>query len=236
MRKQLHLMMGIAEDASAKEMKQEYQRLMTALFELDLNNPRYDDRLRRARQKLSDAFEANKRFENSKRFEKSVLLPAPTSDEPKLGELLIEAGAITREQLETALAAQAQAPSPIPIGRLLVHSRIISWDQLAFYLRIQDLLKLDPHSKERLSRQLLDLGLISQGELDIAKLDCETVGCTLEHAICKRGWLKPELIQELTAAAARAKNPEPVHKTVARIIPQTPRLNTQTLRNAAPLN
>lgn len=199
MRKQLHLMMGIAENASPKEMKQQYQRLMTSVFALDSHNPAYEDRLRRARERLSGAYEALKKFE-LKRDPEEGSAP-PTSAVPKIGELLLEAGVITKVQLEAALQAQENSPVPIPIGRVFVHWRLITWDELAFYLRVQDLLKLDPESNERLTRQMLDLGLLTSREVDMLEIDCETVACTLSHAICRRGWLTPELIQELTAAA-----------------------------------
>ncbi len=214
-------MMGIAEDASPKEMKQQYQRLMTALFALDTKNPKYEDRLRRAREKLSDAYEATKRLDLRRGSEFCAQsTEQPTSDVPGIGELLVEAGVIARTQLEAALEAQMQSPVPVPIGRLFVHWRLITWNQLAFYLRVQDLLELDPHSHERLSRQLLDLGLLTADEIEMVELDCETVGCSFEHAICRRGWVKPELLKKLTAFAHMRTVGA---KMSLRMVPQTPK-------------
>lgn len=228
-------MMGIAEDASPKEMKHQYHRLMNALFALDANNPKYEDRLSKARERLSNAYESVKRLDGSRDNSICISSEEPTSEVPKIGELLIEAGILSNEQLQMALETQRNSSHRIPIGQLFVHWKLISWEQLAFYLRIQDLLKLDPAAKERLTRQLLDLGLLSSEEMEIAQLDCETVGCSLEHAICRRGWLTPELLKELTAAAALVKKPT-MPKVPVRTIPNTPRLNSQVLRSSAPVN
>ncbi|MBY0546178.1 MAG: hypothetical protein K2W95_02745 [Candidatus Obscuribacterales bacterium] len=232
MRKHLHLLMGIDEDASPREMKLQYQRLMAALFALDANNPKYEDRLSKARERLSVAYESTKKIDSKRDTGVCTSSEQPTSAVPKIGELLIEAGIIDNNQLEAALEVQRSSKQPIPIGRLFVHWNLITWDELAFYLRIQDLLKLDPTAKERFTRQLLDLGLISAEELEIVQLDCETVGCSLEHAICRRGWLKPELLKELTTATQNKCAAQP--KVTARVVPHTPRLNSQNLRSAAP--
>lgn len=199
MRRQLNLMLGLPDDAGPFQMKKRYQMLMAALFALDERDSRYEDRLGKARERLSRAYESYKRAlpEIECDCVDMLSLSGIKSEPPLIGELLIEARLISRADLDRALEYQANSNKPVPLGSLLVNRQLITWDQLAFFLRLQDLLKLSPVDRTRMSRQLLDLGILTPDEVQQAELDCEIVGCSFQHAITRRGWVKEQLLNTL---------------------------------------
>lgn len=209
MRKQLQLLLGLEQDSSARDLRRQYHRLMDALLESNGSDgsDRYEHRLAGAREKVCRAFESVKAssqgiaglFERSEEERISRL--------PKIGEILVDFGVINLEQLEAVLKVQRESKDRTPVGRLLVGWNLLSWEQLAQYLRIQDLLKLPASDPRRMARQLLELGLITQEELDMAEIDRETVGCSVIHAICRRGWVKENVISCLYASPSLGKSP-----------------------------
>jgi hypothetical protein len=202
MRKYLSLLMGTHECASPAELRRQYQRLVTAIVAAEFDcNP---DQLRRyviARERLAVAYEkAKKQLSHTEEMHGSV-----TGSGLLLGELLIDAGLISQEQLDDALAAQGRTKPPPPLGRILVARGLITWEQLAYYLKLQDLLQLSPTHAQRLSRQLIELGLTSRGEMDVAGVDCETTGCSMFHAVSRRGWIQPSILALLTGTLERTE-------------------------------
>ncbi len=180
MRKLLSLLMGLHECSSSAELRRQYQRLISAL--MTAQSDASADQLRRyekARERLTIAYEHAKKQLSSA----EVLHGSVTGSGILLGEILLDAEMISREQLDEALAEQAKTKPPLPLGRILVAKKILTWEQLAYFLRLQDILQLPPTHQQRLSRQLIELGLSSRSEMEIAELDCETTGCSLLHAI-----------------------------------------------------
>ena len=197
--------MGLPENLSQADLRRHYQKTMTALISAendskDTNAKRYAN----ARQKLNELFERvrsatpNHAAETHSTAVKSNLL----------GEILIDAEMLTREQLDDVLQAQSKTQPPLPLGRILVSRRLITWEQLAYFLKLQDLLELSPKAPSRMARQLTELGLITKDELEIAELDCETTGSSLGHILVRRGWLKPSVLAVLTDSVERKPNPE----------------------------
>lgn len=187
--------MGLGETASPTEMRKQYQRLISALMSAE--NGSTPDQVRRyqtARERLSVAYESAKR----QLMRGDQLHGSVTGSGLLLGEILVDADVITPEQLSDALVEQAKLKPPLPLGRILVGRKLISWDQLAYYLRLQDLLQLSTTHQTRLSRQLIELGLASRAEMDVAELDCDTTGCSLVHAVIRRGWIRPVILAILT--------------------------------------
>ena len=200
MQKLLSLLMGLKDGVSQVEMRKQYQRVIQTLFAAEGEcAAEHAGRFKTARERISVAYEKNK-----KQLQDPDYAP-PQGEGLLLGEILIDAQVITRLQLKDALTAQKA--SKLPLGRILVACKLISWEQLAYYLKMQDLLQLSPTHPERLSRQLLELGLTTKAEMEIAELDCETTGCSMVHAIARRGWLKPALLAALTASPEQGVKP-----------------------------
>lgn len=196
MNKEIMLLTGAKEGMSNSELKQQYLRLMKALMPSGKeHDQRYEERLIKARETLSKLYSV---FRQQNKNAGENIKSKVNFTGLRLGEILLESGELTEQQLAHALELQATASGPCPLGGLLVKLEYITWERLAFYLRLQDLLRLHPEHPERLSRQLLDLGLLTPAELETALLDCETCNCSLAHALSRRGWIKHSLYECLT--------------------------------------
>jgi len=216
MRKLLTLLMGLNECSSSTAIRKQYQKLSGALLlaqNESENEPDQAKRYKVAKEKLQEAFEKSKaQLRLNEEQHGSV-----TGSGLLLGEMLIDADLITKEQLESALETQLLCKPPLPLGRIFVARKLITWEQLAYYLRLQDLLQLSPMHQSRFSRQLLELGLITRSELDVLELDCETTGYSLFHAITRRGWLTPAILAILTNTTNKHKERKSVsgnHATI----------------------
>lgn len=213
MRRLLSLLMGLNEVASPTELRKQYQKIITALMAAQVDStPCQIRRYETAIERLSAAFEkARKQLNSSEELHGSV-----TGSGVLLGEILIDAGVLTPGQLEDALQSQAKMKPPLPIGRILVARNLITWDQLAYYLKLQDLLQLSPFHPQRLARQVLELGLASKSEIEMAEFDCETTGYSMFHVIQRRGWISAAILAVLTGSSERpqtaAPAPAPVEK------------------------
>lgn len=204
MRKLLSLLMGMDDSASSAEMRKQYQRLVAALLSCEYEGSEANlKRYQGAREKLSKAYENYRNQSENNEPESSEQEPG---EGHLLGEILVDSQLISREQLTDALKTQAKAK--LPLGRILVACKLISWEQLAYYLRLQDLLQLPASHPERLARQLLELGLASKSEMEVAALDCETTGCSMVHAIERRGWIKARTLAALVGTQEKAKKEE----------------------------
>lgn len=196
MRKRLSLLMGLPDNASPSEMRKQYQRIMTAMLsaESELKDGS-TNRYAVAREKISEQYE-RVRAHTSHAAETHTT----STNGVLLGEILVEAGIISREQLDDALMAQCRTQPPLPLGRILVSRKLITWEQLAYFLKLQDLIQLSPTAPQRMTRQFVELGLVSRAELEMAEVDCETTGCSLGHILIRRGWIKASVISALTSS------------------------------------
>lgn len=214
MRRFLSLLMGMNECASSLELRRQYQKIITALMAAQVDcTPDQVRRYETAIQRLTVAFEKSKNQLNNTEINGSV-----TGSGVLLGEILIDAGVISHGQLEDALQTQAKLKPPLPIGRILVARNLITWDQLAYYLKLQDLLQLPTTHKGRLARQILELGLASKHEVDLAEFDCDTTNKPLLHIIERRGWASGTILGILTGCETVSKPaiaPPSVPKTSA---------------------
>src|SRR5690349_17145074 len=83
----------------------------------------------------------------------------PVTSNRKIGELLVEEGLITVEQLQEALAAQKKQPVYMPIGEVCVDLKLISREQLKTVL--------SRHKKRiPLGELLTNLGLVSSDQVE----------------------------------------------------------------------
>jgi hypothetical protein len=96
--------------------------------------------------------------------------------------------------------AQCRTQPPLPLGRILVSRKLITWEQLAYFLKLQDLIQLSATAPQRMTRQFTELGLVTRAELEMAEVDCETTGCSLGHILIRRGWVKASVIAALTSS------------------------------------
>lgn len=200
MQKILSLLMGIEEGAGQSEIRKHYQKLISAFLSCEYESS--EEKLKRyqsAREKLSKTYESYRKQQESGELKGKVRGNL-------LGEILVDCGVISQADLDDALKAQSH--SKAPLGKILVACKLISWEQLAYYLRLQDLLQLPADHPDRLSRQLVELGLTSKQEIETAVLDCETTGCSMAHAVARRGWVKAKTLAILTGANEKANKDE----------------------------
>ena len=194
MRKRLSLLMGLPDNATNAETRKQYQRIMTALLSAESEMKEGgSNRYAVAREKLSEQYERV-------RASHAAETHATSSNGVLLGEILVEAGILSQEQLDDALMAQCRTQPPLPLGRILVSRKLITWEQLAYFLKLQDLIQLSPTAPARMTRQFVELGLVTRAELEVAEVDCETTGCSLGHILIRRGWLKASVVSALTSS------------------------------------
>lgn len=196
MRKRLSLLMGLPDNVSPSEMRKQYQRIMTAMLSAESElKEGTNNRYATAREKISEQYERVRAHSSH-----AAETHATASNGVLLGEILVEAEIISREQLDDALMAQCRTQPPLPLGRILVSRKLITWEQLAYFLKLQDLIQLSPTAPQRMTRQFVELGLVSRAELEMAEVDCETTGCSLGHILIRRGWVKASVITALTSS------------------------------------
>ncbi len=201
MRKMLSLLMGLNECASPIEMRKQFQRLTAAFIAASVDcKPDQVQRYQVARERLIKAYEdARTQLNFPEEMHGSV-----TGCGLLLGEILVDSGKISQEDLADSLEAQNKTKPPLPLGRILVARKLITWDELAYYLKLQDILQLSSTHQERLARQLTELGLCSKAEMEVAELDCDTTGWSMFHAIGRRGWINQALLCALTNTEVKA--------------------------------
>lgn len=194
--------MGLPDNASAPELRRQYQKLMTVLMSAEAEEQNASsNRYSVARNTLTE------QYEKVRSHSHAAEMHSTATGGLLLGEILVESEVITRDQLDDALMAQCRTQPPLPLGRILVSRRLITWEQLAYFLKLQDLLELAPTAPSRMSRQLIELGLISRAELETAELDAETTGCSMGHILIRRGWVKASVISALTGSPERKSTP-----------------------------
>jgi hypothetical protein len=207
MAKNLYLLLGLPDGFAFAQVKKQYLsvlKLLSAEEQLytDVNMQR---RVRKARERLSQTYEAFKNadmrkaytgeFDREQTFGHRTVAP---SSRPKIGQLLVAAGLISMEQLDEVLEIQLASSPHMPLGRILVSWKYLSQADLDYYLMLQDIIKLAPRDPKRLSQQLIELGLISEDQLAIARLDQKNFNISLGDALVRRRWLSQELADGLS--------------------------------------
>jgi type IV pilus assembly protein PilB len=106
-----------------------------------------------------------------------------------LGQLLLQEGFISPEQLESAIARQATAPGYVPLGRILVEQKAITERQLAFVLERW-------HKRIRLGELLVNSGVLSEARLQQALLQQQKVQRPLGEVLVKMGAVTDEVMRQ----------------------------------------
>jgi hypothetical protein len=114
-----------------------------------------------------------------------------------LGDLLIREGLITRQQLDDALRAQAEAEEPRPIGEILVEGRVITRSQLDFVLEKY-------HKKYRLGDILVETNAITEEQLETALDHQRRTGLKLGAALLELKVLSERQMKEALCKQVRA--------------------------------
>ncbi len=118
--------------------------------------------------------------------------PASESREPslrrrRLGEILLDEGLVTKEQLEAALRLQAEERPGVPVGQLLVYQGAITQRQLGAIL-----------DKYRLGNFLVETNVISEQQLETALQRQKRTNHPLGNVLVQLGFLtEPQLRQAL---------------------------------------
>src|SRR6266511_472989 len=97
---------------------------------------------------------------------------------PLLGQLLLKAGLITKEQLQEAYRAQAEARVYMPFERILMERKAITQAQLDSVLD-------EYHKKHRLGSVLVETKTITEEQLRQALQEQQKAGLRLGDALLK---------------------------------------------------
>lgn len=191
----IHLMLGLSESSSLLEVRKAYAQMLRALYSTDLAKSKTGlARLKDVRQRIQSAIDnlTQMHNEDSKTPDKAQWV------RPKLGQMLVASGMLTIDQLDAALEIQRNTQSHhIFIGEILVHSGYITNKQLTHYLKQQELLRLPPDHQERWGQRLVQLGLVTEDQLNIALIDQHNKTCTLREALINRGWLTADVLDRI---------------------------------------
>lgn len=202
----IYLLLGIQDGTPLAEIKKAYARTIETFSSQNICcQCSVLERVGQARQKLSQSFESLKNPEVRKAYETEFAWALDEREgkqqeylRPKLGQLLVAAGLITLDQLDSTLEIQRNTKTThVPLGELLVSAGYISQDQLDYYLHMQKLMKLPPHHPHRWGQRLIELGLISDDQLKIALIDQATIGLSLRESLIKRGWLTAQVLDKI---------------------------------------
>jgi len=116
----------------------------------------------------------------------------PTETKARIGDLLVEEGAITEGQLEEALSIQKSRTVYRPIGEILVEEKFITRNHLN---RI-----LNKHQKRiPLGELLVNQGLVTQDQLKEALDRQKKIGGRLGDILVKKGFLKESTLVDSLA-------------------------------------
>ena len=95
---------------------------------------------------------------------------------PLLRKLLLKAGLVTKEQLQAAYKAQAEARPYVPFEQILVNREVLTQAQLNAILD-------EYHKKHRLGRILVETKSITEDQLRQALLEQQKAGLRLGDAL-----------------------------------------------------
>jgi MshEN domain len=111
----------------------------------------------------------------------------PSLRRRRLGEILLDEGLVTKEQIEAALKLQAEARPGVPVGQLLVYQGAITQRQLGAIL-----------DKYRLGNFLVETNVITEQQLETALQRQKRTNRPLGNVLVQLGFLtEPQLRQAL---------------------------------------
>ncbi|HEY9789453.1 MAG TPA: hypothetical protein V6D22_03575 [Candidatus Obscuribacterales bacterium] len=115
---------------------------------------------------------------------------------PFLGHICVAAGIITIDDLNEAVAKQADID--LPLGQILQERRLLSQTELEGLLMGQRLYGAPARPLDQLSQRLISLNAVSRDMIKIAMIDQRTnFMSTIPDLLVKRGWLSEEILRVL---------------------------------------
>ncbi len=190
----LFLLLGLTDGASSLEMKKAYARLIQKLDAIqneEVSKEQVACIVQEIRERLSDSFEYMKSLDAENQF-------SGTGCRPKLGQLLVACDMLSLEELDSVLEIQRNVlVDDTALGELLVAIGYVTEEQLAHFLRLQEVIKLPPDHPVRWGQRLVELGMITEDQLKIALIEHRATGVTLREALIERGWLSTELLDRI---------------------------------------
>jgi hypothetical protein len=190
--KHLLLLLGMPDGATIADIKKRYARLLERLSQRDSDAPEVIEELQPARQRLSESFEHWKKVGALDQDSYAEIMTAT----PKLGQVLVASDRITLRELVAVLELQNRSIGQ-RFGELLVSNGYISSSELNYFLQLQRIIELPLDHPERWGQRLVDLGLLTHDQLQIALIDHRRTGNTLRAAIIDRGWLNVAVLDRI---------------------------------------
>ncbi len=191
----IHLMLGLSESTSLMEVKKAYAQMLRALYSTDMAKSKTGlARLKDIRQRIQGALDQLTKLHR----EELINEIAKNGVRPKIGQMLVACGLLTIDQLDAALEIQRNTQSHhIFIGEILVNAGYITERQLSHYLKQQELLRLPPDHEDRWGQRLVQLGLVTEDQLNVALIDQNNKSLTLREALISRGWLTADVLDHI---------------------------------------
>ncbi len=194
----LVLLLGISEEASSAEVKKSYALLLQRLE--NLRTPQASSQttaLQTVRERLSESYEQWKAAE-TKNFRRCIQEGCNHRSTARLGQVLVASGKISLACLMSILDIQSQSSSNSRrLGELLIEHGYLSEQELIHFLKEQKVISLPPEHPLRWGQRLVELGLVSEDQLQIALIDHSQTGCSLRQAFIDRGWLNARTLDQI---------------------------------------
>jgi len=145
------------------------------------------------------------------------------------GQIAVELGILTPEQLEGALQSQMAAPTPVPLGIVLMDLRLVTREDLDRILEAQRKI-VDQHrerGKDRQEDQLfgkvaVHLGFVTQEQLaevlGLQKRDSPESKLRLGDLMTRRGLMDPEKVRRVMEVQAGLVVPCPRCTTLHNVV------------------
>ncbi len=115
---------------------------------------------------------------------------SPTPPETRLGDLLVQEGFVTKEQLEAALQEQRERPGYVPLGQILVGWKLVTPKQLTLLLERAE-------KRPRLGELLLRHGAITEQRLDEALRQQKLKHRPLGELLVRMGFITDEALRQV---------------------------------------
>lgn len=197
----LYLILGIEENATDELIEKSFSKLRKVLAASDFkDNETYREQARLCLDAFEMAYkilsDPDLREKHDQEIKAEKNDPGKEPQKPRIGQLCVASGIITVEQLEEVVEAQIE--TGLPLGEVLENKHYLSRAELEGLLMGQDLIDLDNNWTDPLARRMLALELVNEDMLLVAQMETKAQGASLKHAIERRGWVSPKLLEILS--------------------------------------
>lgn len=145
------------------------------------------------------------------------------------GQIAVELGILSPEKLEEALTVQANAPTPVPLGLVLMDLRLVSRDDLDKILEAQRKIAdrhlargKDQREDNMFGKVAVRLGFLTQDQLaeclGLQKRDGPEANLRLGDLMARRGLVGPEQVQRVMEVQAGLAVPCPGCTTLHNVV------------------